>query len=274
MRCPGCGEINEPGFRFCRNCGSALSEREETAATAAISMPPAAPAAPAEVVAPQPETFVTFKLLATKGLLTGRTFTIGPRGLLIGRDPANCQVVLADDEISRTHAWVGFDNEGRVVVRDRNSANGTYVNQVRIQERVLRPTDELEVGTDRRHLFRIERTGGEAVSSPPPAPVTERLPVARPAAPIGGTSIMGAPEAAAIPREAKATGGTVALKLTDLMARPHLELIVDKYAVKTLEVPSEGLSVGRDSGRCQVVMEHPSVSAIHANSRSKTARWS
>ena len=264
MRCPGCGEINEPGFRFCRNCGSALSEREETAATAAISMPPAAPAAPAEVVAPQPETFVTFKLLATKGLLTGRTFTIGPRGLLIGRDPANCQVVLADDEISRTHAWVGFDNEGRVVVRDRNSANGTYVNQVRIQERVLRPTDELEVGTDRRHLFRIERTGGEAVSSPPPAPVTERLPVARPAAPIGGTSIMGAPEAAAIPREAKATGGTVALKLTDLMARPHLDLIVDKYAVKTLEVPSEGLSVGRDSGRCQVVMEHPSVSAIHA----------
>jgi ABC-type multidrug transport system ATPase subunit/pSer/pThr/pTyr-binding forkhead associated (FHA) protein len=264
MRCPGCGEINEPGFRFCRNCGSALAASEDTAATAAINVPPPAPEAPVAVAPPQPESPVIHKLVATKGLLTGRTFTIGPRGLLIGRDPANCQVVLADDEVSRTHAWVGFDNQGRVVVRDRNSANGTYVNQVRIQERVLRPTDELEIGTDRRHLFRIERLGEEPVSAPVPGPVTERIAAPRVEAPVGVTSLMAAPEPAAAPPPVKAAGGTVAIKLTDLMAHPHLELIVDKYAVKTLEITAAGLSVGRDSNRCQVVMEHPSVSAIHA----------
>ena len=263
MRCPGCGEINEPGFAFCPNCGSAIPQSEDMAATAAITLPPEAPPAPAEVAPPQPESHVTYKLLATKGLLAGRTFTIGPRGLMIGRDPSSCQVVLADDEVSRTHAWVGFDAQGRVIVRDRNSANGTYVNQTRIQERILRPTDELEVGTDRRHLFRIERTGGE-VDVPRPVPVTERIAVSRAPAPPGVTSVMGPPATTAIPAAAKATGGTVAIKLTDLMARPHLELIVDKYAVKTLEVSESGLSVGRDSGRCQVVMEHPSVSSVHA----------
>ncbi|MFB3923175.1 MAG: FHA domain-containing protein [Terriglobia bacterium] len=256
MRCPGCGEINEAGFAFCRSCGSSLPQSEDLAATAAITAPP-------EVTPSQPESFVTYKLVATKGLLAGRTFTIGPRGLLIGRDPANCQVVLADDEVSRTHAWVGFDSQGRVVVRDRNSANGTYVNQVRIQERILRPTDELEVGTERRHLFRIEHTGGE-FDAPRPAPVTERITPVRAPAPLGATSVMGPTPTAMILPAAKATGGTVAIKLTDLMARPHLELIVDKYAVKTLEVSESGLSVGRDAGRCQVVMDHPSVSGVHA----------
>ncbi|MGH6630126.1 MAG: FHA domain-containing protein, partial [Burkholderiales bacterium] len=178
MRCLGCGELNEPGFAFCRNCGSALPQQEDMAATAAITVPAATPAAPPAVAAPQPDSNVTYKLVATGGLLAGRTFTLGPRGLMIGRDPASCQVVLADDEISRTHAWVGFDSQERVVVRDRNSANGTYVNQVRIQERIMRPTDELEVGADRRHVFRVERTGGE-VLAPPPAPGTDRIRVAR-----------------------------------------------------------------------------------------------
>lgn len=263
MRCPGCGEINEAGFAFCRNCGTAIPPSENLGATAAITLPPEAPAAPPEVASSQPESYVTYKLVATKGLLTGRTFTVGPRGLLIGRDPGSCQVVLADDEVSRTHAWVGFDGQGRVVVRDRNSANGTYVNKVRVQERVLRPSDELEVGTERRHLFRMERSGGEA-ELPPPGRGTERIAVPRAPAPLGATSVMGPPATTSVPPGAKATGGTVAIKLTDLMARPHLELIVDKYAVKTLELSESGLNVGRDSVRCQVVMDHPSVSSVHA----------
>src|SRR2546426_5877726 len=31
-----------------------------------------------------------------------------------------------------------------------------YVNRVRVQEKVLRPTDEIALGSGRRHLFRIE----------------------------------------------------------------------------------------------------------------------
>jgi len=254
MKCSTCGEIVEDGFRFCSNCGTAMAEPEPQPPVIAVVPPP-----PSETPILAAEPPPAFKLVATAGLLRGRTFTIGPKGLLIGRDPANCQVVLADDEISRIHAWVGFDELGQVVVRDRKSANGTYVNQVRIQERVLRPTDELAIGLDRRHLFRIEQV---VAHRPPPPTEAVGLP------PRGATQILKRPQSTAelmaVQAEEKPGAGTVAIKLTDLVARPHVELIVDKYAVKTIEITDKGLCVGRDPSQCQVLMEHPSVSALHA----------
>jgi ABC-type multidrug transport system ATPase subunit/pSer/pThr/pTyr-binding forkhead associated (FHA) protein len=70
----------------------------------------------------------------------------------------------------------------------------------------------------------------------------------------------------------KVAGGTVAIKLTDLSARPHVELIVDKYAVKTIEISDKGLLVGRDAVRCQIVMDHPSVSAVHTEIATKNGK--
>ena len=268
MKCPGCGESNDEGYRFCRSCGRALPAAAEIPAPTSIA---AAPAVPGPTVAvpvpsgavPAPlESLPTFKLVSTGGLLSGRTFTIGPKGLMIGRDPANCQVVLADDEISRLHAWVGFDDQGGVVIRDRHSANGTFVNQVRIQERVLRPTDEISLGTGRRNVFRIERIVPQAAQAGVGA--TELVSVPRAGGVPGGTSVLTPAELKVAEAEEKAAGKTVAIKLTDLMARPHVELIVDRYAVKSLDIPDTGLKVGRDSTRCQLVMEHPSVSAVHA----------
>src|SRR5690242_1133434 len=115
MKCPRCGEKNEEGFRFCRSCGGPLPVAEESSADAALSTPP--PLAPTTVTAPpsasdQSEYLPNYKLVATAGLLSGRTFTIDEKGLIIGRDPANCQVVVADDEVSRSHAWVGFSDQG------------------------------------------------------------------------------------------------------------------------------------------------------------------
>jgi ABC-type multidrug transport system ATPase subunit/pSer/pThr/pTyr-binding forkhead associated (FHA) protein len=259
MRCPGCGENNEPDYRFCRNCGRALGVEEGTAPIIAVVKPPAPEPSPPEPDAPQPEPSVTYKLIATAGILAGRTYTLGAKGLHIGRDPAQCLVVVADDEVSRTHAWIGFNDRGEVIVRDEHSANGTYVNRVRIQERVLRSTDEISVGTGFRHLFQVEGLA-------PRRPIgqdTERVTAPRAGVSGGGTSILAAAQTEAAPAEKPETG-TVAIKVTDLMARPHLELIVDKYAVKTLEVLESGLSIGRDPTRCQLVMDHPSVSAVHA----------
>jgi ABC-type multidrug transport system ATPase subunit len=116
-------------------------------------------------------------------------------------------------------------------------------------------------GAERRHLFRLERV---AVQPPPGAVITELVGVSPAGRAAGATSVLARSEMAAVQPEEKAEIGTVAIKLTDLMARPHVELIVDKYAVKTLEVPDAGLKVGRDASRCQFVMEHPSVSAVHA----------
>jgi ABC-type multidrug transport system ATPase subunit len=170
--------------------------------------------------------------------------------------------VLADDEISRLHAWIAPNDKGEVVLRDRHSANGTFVNQVRVQEKVLKPEDEISVGSGRRHLFRIEEVGAAAL--PQGVVPTEVVPAAQPEAVAGGTSIMSAARVAVGGQQEKAAERTVAIKLTDLLARPHLDLIVDRYAVKSLDIPEAGLQIGRDASRCQLVLEHPSVSAVHA----------
>ncbi len=265
MRCPGCGEVNEEGYRFCRTCGRALPEVEAVAPTTATLAETVAAEAPAPTtVAPPPERPV-YKLIATSGLLRGRTFTIGPKGLAIGRDPTHCQVLIADDEVSRLHAWVGPNDAGQVVVRDSHSANGTFVNQVRVQEKVLKPADEIAVGTGRRHLFRIE--SAEALVGRDV--VTELVSPEKTGELRGGTSVINPAEAAPAQQRDRSQEGTVAIKLTDRLARPHLDLIVDKYAVKSVDIPESGVAVGRDPARCQLIMDHPSVSALHAEFKVK-----
>ena len=199
-----------------------------------------------------------FRLVATSGLLSGRTFNITSKGLIVGRDQSKCQIVLADDQISRQHAWVGLNEAGQVVLRDRDSSNGSFVNKVRVKEAILKPNDEVSFGAGDKHLFRVESF----------VPVAAPVPVRRTAtdAEDGNvhTSVVNQADIAAAQQADRSTGGTVAIKLTDLMARPHVDLIVDKFAVKSEDIPDEGLVVGRDPGRCKMVMEHASVSAVHA----------
>jgi ABC-type multidrug transport system ATPase subunit len=240
-----------------------LGAPEQAAETIAMPVPsrPAQEAAPTVAVSTPPSAPPAFRLVATSGLLSGRTFSITPKGLTIGRDHGNCQVVLADDQVSRQHAWVGLDAAGQVVIRDKNSANGTYVNKSRVQEAVLKPTDQISIGAGDKHLFKIE--------SFVPVPAAPPKPAARGAAGVEDdghivTSMVSQADIAAAQREERSKGGTVAIKLTDLMARPHVELIVDKFAVKSEDIPDEGLVVGRDPDRCKMVMEHSSVSAVHA----------
>jgi len=260
MNCPVCGELNEEGYRFCRACGGRLPVAEDAAATQVSIAAPASAVVPlAPPSQPSPR---AYRLVATSGLLSGRTFNIGPRGVVIGRDPTNCQVVLADDEISRLHAWIALNDKGEVVLRDRDSANGTFVNQVRVKEKVVKPGDEISVGSARRHLFRIEEVAAAAL--PKAMAPGEVVSAAPPSAQVGATSVMSASDIAVVRQQEKTVESTVAIKLTDLLARPHLDLIVDRYAVKSLDIPEAGLQIGRDASRCQLVLEHPSVSALHA----------
>ena len=63
----------------------------------------------------------------TSGSMSGKRFPITKTGLLIGTDPSKCQICVNEDTISHEHAWiVPVDNS--VVVIDRGSTNGTYIN--------------------------------------------------------------------------------------------------------------------------------------------------
>jgi pSer/pThr/pTyr-binding forkhead associated (FHA) protein len=82
--------------------------------------------------------------LSTSGQ-SGKTYPIGEKGLIVGRDPTQCDVVISDPNVSRVHAWVTV-KKGDVVVIDRGSTNGTYVNGVKMENAKLKSGDVIQLG--------------------------------------------------------------------------------------------------------------------------------
>jgi pSer/pThr/pTyr-binding forkhead associated (FHA) protein len=64
--------------------------------------------------------------------------------VLLGRHPA-CEVVLDDLTVSRRHAQLHF-RDGRWVLQDLGSKNGTTVNGAPVTRCQLRPGDHLRLG--------------------------------------------------------------------------------------------------------------------------------
>lgn len=107
----------------------------------------AAPSAPAvEPAPPTPSWTLTW---------SGGSLPIGDAPLVIGRS-RDCEVVVADGNVSRRHAEVARAPEG-FVVRDLESTNGTLVNGRRIRRAVVGAGDDITVGTT---TLRIERRSG------------------------------------------------------------------------------------------------------------------
>jgi hypothetical protein len=67
--------------------------------------------------------------------------------LLLGRHHA-CDIVLSDPSVSRRHARLRF-HDGRWMLRDLESTNGTRVNGVAVGRCALRPGDRLALGDER-----------------------------------------------------------------------------------------------------------------------------
>ena len=66
------------------------------------------------------------------GPLSGQQFQVNAEGDFIGRDGGSSQIVIGDPRISKRHVWIGVKN-GRVVIADQNSRNGTFVNDPKSQ---------------------------------------------------------------------------------------------------------------------------------------------
>ena len=58
---------------------------------------------------------------------------------------SGCQLVFADDTVSRRHAELRL-HDGRWMLRDLGSSNGTWVNGRRVMEAEVAPGDELQLG--------------------------------------------------------------------------------------------------------------------------------
>lgn len=82
------------------------------------------------------------------GLLAGQKFDVTPDGAAIGRDATLSQIVITDPRISKRHVWIGV-KDGRVIIADQNSRNGTFLNDPkspRVTETSLHQGDTVILG--------------------------------------------------------------------------------------------------------------------------------
>lgn len=78
----------------------------------------------------------------------GKRLVVGPAGVTLGRS-RQCDVMLDDPNVSRTHAEVR-PRGGSWVLSDLGSTNGSRLNGSRVKgSEVLKPGDEIELGTSR-----------------------------------------------------------------------------------------------------------------------------
>jgi|GEM_PF-1740130 len=87
------------------------------------------------------------QFVVQSGVEPGRTYDVKPGKMLsIGRQSIN-EIVVSDEQASRKHAEIELTPSG-VLVTDKNSANGTFVNGTRISSsQMLKPGDTLQIGT-------------------------------------------------------------------------------------------------------------------------------
>jgi transcriptional regulator with GAF, ATPase, and Fis domain len=92
------------------------------------------------------------KLIAIAGPLQGKAFTIPEGEAVIGRE--SDWLMLSEGSASRRHCVIDQTENG-FRIRDLGSSNGTFINRVPVQERILQEGDCLEIGNS-LFLFHYE----------------------------------------------------------------------------------------------------------------------
>ena len=148
MFCTQCGHRNPEDARFCANCGHPL--QEDT--TIGFSPIPVEEETGEQPALPQSELEHGQALLVVqRGPNAGSKFLIDKDVTTIGRHPES-DIFLDDVTVSRRHAEFRRE-EGKFVVHDVGSLNGTYVNRQRVDETQLANGDELQIGKFKLTFF-------------------------------------------------------------------------------------------------------------------------
>lgn len=85
------------------------------------------------------------RLLVNEGPDRGEIYTLTAVSLILGRRE-DCDIVFNDTSISRRHARLEL-HRGGFTITDLGSTNGTRVNGVKINSKVLEPGDVISLGT-------------------------------------------------------------------------------------------------------------------------------
>jgi hypothetical protein len=109
--------------------------------------------------------------LVLKSLESPWAFELMPGLNKLGRNPTN-DFRVSDPSVSSFHAELTFEDE-IIRVRDLNSTNGTFIDEARIQEAVLKPEHILRLGNVR---FQLDQVPITPVSHAPPADQAQAAP--------------------------------------------------------------------------------------------------
>jgi len=139
--CQECGFQNPESANYCSRCGALLSRGESAAETTQTFSP--------EDVGDhleQEDFGIEGPALVVRagGGRAGETFKPTGERTRIGRSP-DCEIFLDDVTVSRNHAVLVQEN-GKFLVEDQGSLNGTFVNRKRIDNAALTEGDELQIG--------------------------------------------------------------------------------------------------------------------------------
>jgi len=94
------------------------------------------------------------RLLVIAGPSKDQTIPLPDGEATIGRDPASAVAVI-DPSVSRKHCLLRREEDGRFLIKDLESRNGTLINGVAVKEQWLRHGDEIATG-DSLFLFLVD----------------------------------------------------------------------------------------------------------------------
>jgi hypothetical protein len=132
--CPFCGNATQPGDNFCRNCGYQLHSATPSDSQSARLI----------VCGVDGEDLLEYPLEKPK--------------VSIGSAASNDLSITKDKLISLSHATLNYEN-GRYVLRDEHSVNGTFVNGKQIEAAipyVLQDGDHIGIG-EHKFIFRLSQ---------------------------------------------------------------------------------------------------------------------
>jgi diguanylate cyclase (GGDEF)-like protein len=107
------------------------------------------------------KTRATFTVV--RGPQVGRVFSVRDREAVLGRG-REASVVIEDGGASRMHARVYESEEGRYVIEDLGSKNGTFVGGIRVQRVELTSGDRVQLGPNVVMSFAIVDAQAEKVT--------------------------------------------------------------------------------------------------------------
>lgn len=167
--CTNCGRDNPEGSNFCGQCGAPIavspgqgetSDRVPTGDTTK-TIPAVVEERDKDSLSVEEEAAVnalpqgSALLIVQRGSNAGSRFLLNTDVVTVGRHQKS-DIFLDDISVSRRHATFNRSSRG-IVVKDLGSLNGTYVNRDLVDECVLRPGDEVQIGKFRLVFFASAR---------------------------------------------------------------------------------------------------------------------